>query len=29
MIGINDFQGNRSVADVIENYQKIIQEIKQ
>jgi lysophospholipase L1-like esterase len=29
MIGINDFQGNRSVEYVIENYQKIIQEIKQ
>jgi lysophospholipase L1-like esterase len=29
MIGINDFQGNRSVAYVLENYRKIIQEIKQ
>jgi lysophospholipase L1-like esterase len=28
MIGINDFQGNRSVEDVIKNYRKIIQEIK-
>jgi lysophospholipase L1-like esterase len=29
MIGINDFQGNRSVKDVIKNYKKIVQEIKQ
>ncbi|MDR1956335.1 MAG: GDSL-type esterase/lipase family protein, partial [Treponema sp.] len=29
MIGINDFQGNRSVEDVIQNYRKIVQEIKQ
>ncbi|GHT99664.1 hypothetical protein FACS1894142_7510 [Spirochaetia bacterium] len=29
MIGINDFQGNRSVEDVMQNYRKIIQEIKQ
>jgi lysophospholipase L1-like esterase len=29
MIGINDFQGKRSVEYVIKNYRKIIQEIKQ
>jgi lysophospholipase L1-like esterase len=28
MIGINDFQGNRSVGDVIKNYRKIIKEIQ-
>lgn len=29
MIGINDFQGNCSVDDVIKNYRKIVFEIKQ
>jgi lysophospholipase L1-like esterase len=29
MIGINDFQGNRSIEDVIKNYKEIVQEIKQ
>jgi lysophospholipase L1-like esterase len=29
MIGINDFQGKRSVEYVLQNYRKIVQEIKQ
>jgi lysophospholipase L1-like esterase len=29
MIGINDFQGNRSVENVLKNYRQIVQEIKQ
>ncbi|WP_081503701.1 GDSL-type esterase/lipase family protein [Treponema primitia] len=29
MIGINDFQGNRSIEYVIQNYKRIIQELKQ
>ncbi|MDR2484180.1 MAG: GDSL-type esterase/lipase family protein [Treponema sp.] len=29
MIGINDLHGNRSVEDILENYRKIVREIKQ
>lgn len=29
MIGINDFQGNRSVEDILEHYRKIVRDVKQ